>query len=78
MRGHAAGMRMRDYGGFGDPKSPKNALLIETGQHWRASSVDGRQGRDGSLPRRDGCRRGGRPAGRLEAAGAAPSSGSSR
>jgi predicted deacylase len=37
--GHAAGMRMRDYGGFGDPKSSKNALLIETGQHWRASSV---------------------------------------
>jgi predicted deacylase len=37
--GHAAGMRMRDYGGFGDPVSPKNALLIETGQHWRASSV---------------------------------------
>lgn len=37
--GHAAGMRMRDYGGFGDEKSPKNALLIETGQHWRASSV---------------------------------------
>ena len=37
--GHAAGMRMRDYRGFGDAKSPKNALLIETGQHWRASSV---------------------------------------
>ena len=37
--GHAAGMRMRDYGAFGDPSSPKNALLIETGQHWRASSV---------------------------------------
>ena len=37
--GHAAGMRMRDYGGFGDPKGPKNALLIETGQHWRSSSV---------------------------------------
>jgi predicted deacylase len=37
--GHAAGMRMRDYGGFGDARSPKNALLIETGQHWRASSV---------------------------------------
>ncbi|SJZ91495.1 Succinylglutamate desuccinylase / Aspartoacylase family protein [Enhydrobacter aerosaccus] len=37
--GHAAGMRMRDYGAFGDPGSPKNALLIETGQHWRASSV---------------------------------------
>lgn len=38
-RGHAAGMRMRDYGAFGDPKSPRTALLIETGQHWRASSV---------------------------------------
>lgn len=37
--GHAAGMRMRDYGGFGEAGSPKNALLIETGQHWRASSV---------------------------------------
>ena len=24
-RGHAAGMRMRDYGGFGDPKSDKTA-----------------------------------------------------
>ena len=38
-RGHAAGMRMRDYGAFGDPKSSRTALLIETGQHWRASSV---------------------------------------
>ena len=38
-RGHAAGMRMRDYGAFGDPKSARTALLIETGQHWRASSV---------------------------------------
>jgi predicted deacylase len=38
-RGHAAGMRMRDYGPFGDPRSDKTALLIETGQHWRASSV---------------------------------------
>ena len=38
-RGHAAGMRMRDYGAFGDPKSDRTALLIETGQHWRASSV---------------------------------------
>src|SRR5262245_33277462 len=37
--GHAAGMRMRDYGGFGDPKSAKNALLIQTGPHWRASAV---------------------------------------
>jgi len=38
-RGHAAGRRMRDYGAFGDPKSDKTALLIETGQHWRTSSV---------------------------------------
>jgi predicted deacylase len=38
-RGHAAGMRMRDYGAFGDPGSDKTALLIETGQHWRTSSV---------------------------------------
>ena len=33
--GHAAGPRMRDYGGFGDPSSPKTALLIEAGQHWQ-------------------------------------------
>ena len=32
--GHANGTRMRDYGGFGDPESPKNALLVECGQHW--------------------------------------------
>ncbi len=38
--GHPAGMRMRDRGGFGDPNSPKNALLIECGQHWEKSSVD--------------------------------------
>jgi len=31
--GHAAGMRLRDYGGFGDPASPRNALLVECGQH---------------------------------------------
>ncbi|HTP84174.1 MAG TPA: M14 family metallopeptidase [Alphaproteobacteria bacterium] len=37
--GHAAGRRMRDYGGFGDPASPKNALLVECGQHWEASSA---------------------------------------
>lgn len=33
--GHAAGKRMRDYGAFGDPASPKTALLIEAGQHWQ-------------------------------------------
>lgn len=34
--GHAAGRRMRDYGGFDDPASAKTALLIECGQHWEA------------------------------------------
>jgi predicted deacylase len=39
--GHAAGARMRDYSGFGDPGSAKTALLIESGQHWerRAGEV---------------------------------------
>ena len=32
--GHANGTRMRDFGGFGDTSSPKNALLVECGQHW--------------------------------------------
>jgi len=31
--GHATGARMRDYGAFGDPASPRNALLVECGQH---------------------------------------------
>jgi predicted deacylase len=38
-KGHPSGRRMRDHGGFGDPASPRAALLIETGQHFRASSV---------------------------------------
>jgi predicted deacylase len=38
--GHPEGRRMRDYDGFGDPASPKNALLIECGQHWEAAAVD--------------------------------------
>lgn len=37
--GHPEGRRMRDYGGFGDPSSPKNALLIECGQHWEKSAL---------------------------------------
>jgi hypothetical protein len=37
--GHASGRRMRDYGAFGDPANPKNALLVECGQHWEASSA---------------------------------------
>jgi predicted deacylase len=36
--GHANGTRMRDYGGFGDPASPKNALLVECGQHWERAA----------------------------------------
>jgi predicted deacylase len=36
--GHANGRRMRDYAGFGDEASPKNALLIETGQHFSKRS----------------------------------------
>lgn len=37
--GHPEGRRMRDYEGFGDPASAKNALLIECGQHWEANAV---------------------------------------
>ena len=37
--GHPEGRRMRDYEGFGDPQSPRNALLIECGQHWEASAL---------------------------------------
>ncbi len=37
--GHAAGPRMRDYGAFADPASPKTALLVECGQHWEARTA---------------------------------------
>lgn len=37
--GHAAGLRMRDHGAFADEASPKNALLVECGQHWEAASA---------------------------------------
>jgi predicted deacylase len=37
--GHAAGRRMRDYGDFADPASPKSALLVECGQHWEESAA---------------------------------------
>ena len=37
--GHAAGRRMRDYAAFGDAASPKNALLVECGQHWAERTV---------------------------------------
>ncbi|MBB5391023.1 MULTISPECIES: M14 family metallopeptidase [unclassified Herbaspirillum] len=36
--GHPNGVRMRDYAGFGDPASMKNALLVECGQHFSAAS----------------------------------------
>ena len=36
--GHAAGRRMRDYRDFRDPASPRDALLVECGQHWEKSS----------------------------------------
>jgi predicted deacylase len=39
-KGHAAGPRMRDYGGFGDPASTKTALLIEAGQHWQRGTAE--------------------------------------
>ena len=38
--GHPAGLRMIERGGFGDPASPKTAVLIECGQHWERSAVD--------------------------------------
>ncbi|MEI6000026.1 succinylglutamate desuccinylase/aspartoacylase family protein [Paraburkholderia bengalensis] len=37
--GHPEGRRLRDYEGFGDEASAKNALLIECGQHWEAGAV---------------------------------------
>jgi predicted deacylase len=38
--GHPAGTRMVDRGGFGDPASPKRALLIECGQHWERAAAE--------------------------------------
>lgn len=32
-QGHAAGPRLRDYAAFADSASPRNALLVECGQH---------------------------------------------
>jgi predicted deacylase len=37
--GHPEGKRLRDYGAFGDPDSPSNAVLVECGQHWETSAV---------------------------------------
>ncbi len=42
--GHKAGRRLRDYGAFDDPEDPRNALLVECGQHWeRAAPAIARQ-----------------------------------
>ena len=38
--GHAAGRRLRDYAFFDDPADPRNALLIECGQHWESAAAD--------------------------------------
>ena len=38
--GHPAGLRMIERGAFGDPASPRTAVLIECGQHWEKSAVD--------------------------------------
>jgi predicted deacylase len=38
--GHPAGLRMIERGGFGDPASPKRAVLIECGQHWERPAAD--------------------------------------
>ena len=37
---HPAGLRMVERGGFGDPQSPKLALLVQCGQHWERASAD--------------------------------------
>ncbi len=38
--GHPAGLRMVERGGFGDPASPRRALLIECGQHWERAAAE--------------------------------------
>ena len=36
--GHQAGRRLRDYAQFDDSGDPRNALLVECGQHWEAAA----------------------------------------
>lgn len=38
--GHRAGRRLRDYGAFDDPEDPRNALLLECGQHWERAAPE--------------------------------------
>lgn len=37
--GHADGVRMRDYGPFGETQGNRIALLLEAGQHWDPASL---------------------------------------
>ena len=37
--GHTAGPRMRDYAAFGEDASPRTALLVECGQHWKCETA---------------------------------------
>lgn len=37
--GHASGRRLRDYGPFGDPRSPQASLLVECGQHFEKQAA---------------------------------------
>ncbi len=39
-QGHAAGKRLRDYAFFGIESDPRNAYLVECGQHWEKASAD--------------------------------------
>ncbi len=38
--GHKAGRRLRDYEAFDDPTDPRNALLVECGQHWERAAPE--------------------------------------
>jgi predicted deacylase len=39
-RGHAGGVRMRDYGEFSRADGRKTAMLVECGQHWLSASAE--------------------------------------
>ena len=38
--GHAAGKRLRDYAHFDEADDPRNAILIECGQHWESAAPE--------------------------------------
>ena len=38
--GHAAGLRLIDRGGFADPASDRQAVLVECGSHWEPERAD--------------------------------------